>query len=101
MADSFSLDTSSMQDIIVSSKSLAEQMSELKNDLVAIETDLLFHWVGAGRNTFEKQFHLLTNEFADINEDIWDIYEALVAAEGEYLQADVDIAKSEEGVQNR
>ena len=101
MADNFSLDTSSMQDIIVASKSLAEQMSELKNDLASIETDLLFHWAGEGRNTFEKQFHLLTNEFEDINQDIWDIYEKMVAAEGEYLQADVDIAKSEEGVKNR
>lgn len=97
----FQLDTSGMSMVADQCKQLAEQMSTLKDDLVSAKDALLWTWVGEGRNEYEKQFRLLVQQFSDIIGDTWNMYEKLLSAEENYLQADTNAAKQLEGKTGR
>lgn len=99
--EEFSLDTSAFDDIIAKCKSLAEKMSELKNDMDTMKSHLMMSWSGRGRDAFEKKYRLLTQQFGDLKDDVWDFSERLLEYQGNYIQTDVDAAKALDGVTNR
>lgn len=100
-ADEFSLDTSNFADVISKADSLADKMAELKNDLDNLKNNLMFTWAGKGRNTFEKKYRLLSQQFGDLKEDLREIAEGLKEMEQDYIQADTDLAKSLDGTSKR
>lgn len=57
-------------------------------------TNLLSTWQGKGRNEFETQMTLMISKLDDISEDLYDMYNALVKAEKEYIDADQATAKN-------
>ncbi len=99
--DDFTLKTESMGEAAKQCKEMAEKMRGLKGDLVSAKDSLLSVWVGDGRNAFEKQFRLLLQQFSDIIDDTWDMYEEIIREEGEYIQADTDAAKKLDGKDSR
>lgn len=100
-SEEFSLDTSNFASVISQANSLADKMATLKNDLDSLKIDLMFTWAGNGRNTFEKKYRLLSQQFGDLKEDLREIAESLKNMEQEYIQADVDLSKALDGVDNR
>lgn len=56
-------------------------------------TNLLSTWQGKGRNEFETQMTLMMSKLDDISDDLYDMYNALVKAEKEYIDADEAKAK--------
>lgn len=97
----FELDTKSMSATAEQCKQLAEKMRDLRSDLEHVKNDLLSSWAGYGRNEFEKQYRLLNQQFSDIIDDTWDMYEKIIASEESYIQADVDAAKAIDGVDRK
>lgn len=97
----FELDTKHMSSAADHCKQLAEKMRDLRSDLEKAKNELLFTWVGYGRDEFEKQYRVLNQQFSDIIEDTKDMYEDLIAAEEAYIQADVDAQKKLDGVDNK
>lgn len=97
----FELDTKNMGTTANQCKSIAEQMKDLRRELGRARDELLGTWVGKGRNEFEKQFRLLDQQFSDIIDDTVDTYEAILKAEGEYIQADTNLAKQTDGVDRK
>lgn len=97
----FELDTQNMGTTANQCKSIADKMRDLRSELGRARADLLKTWVGKGRNEFEKQFRLLDQQFSDIVDDTMDIYEAILKAEGDYIQADTDLAKQTDGVDRK
>lgn len=97
----FELDTQHMGATANQCKEIADQMRDLRTELGRARDELLRTWVGKGRNEFEKQFRLLDQQFSDIVDDTTDIYEAILKAEGEYIQADTDAAKQADGVDRK
>lgn len=97
----FELDTKNMGTTANQCKSIADQMRNLRSELSRARDDLLKTWIGKGRNEFEKQFRLLDQQFSDIIDDTVDMYEAILKAEGEYIQADTDLAKQTDGVDRK
>lgn len=97
--DIFKLDTTNMNTALTKCKILAERMQSLKNDLDGMKLDLVEDWVGEGRKAYEKKYRLLSQQLGDIGDSMWEIYEKLQAAEEAYIQNDVNVAKSMEGVQ--
>lgn len=55
---------------------------------------LLGTWDGKGRNQFEKQYRILKGKLGDINDELYDIYEELIAAEAAFGEADREIGKN-------
>lgn len=100
-ADEFSLDTSGFAGFISKADGLADKMAELKNELDSLKNELMFSWAGKGRNTFEKKYRLLSQQFGDLREDLRDIAEGLKEMEQEYIQADVDLSKALDGEDSR
>ncbi len=97
----FELDTKNMGTTAMQCKSIAEKMKDLRSELERARDDLLKTWVGKGRNEFEKQFRLLDQQFSDIVDDTMDTYEAILKAEGDYIQLDTDLAKQADGVDRK
>lgn len=100
-SEEFSLDTSNFASVISKADSLADKMGELKDDLDNLKNNLMFTWAGKGRNTFEKKYRLLSQQFGDLKEDLREIAEGLKEMEQEYIQADTDLSKSLDGKDSR
>lgn len=107
MADSrvsdeeFSFDTGHFDEAAKLCADLAKKMENLKNEMDGMRSNLLFTWTGEGRNMFEKKYRILSQQFGDIGDALRDISESIYDMEGEYIQADVDLAKTLDGVDNR
>jgi len=100
-SETFSLDTSYFADFISKADSLAEKMENLKSDLDTFNATLLQTWAGAGRNTFQTKYRLLSQQFGDLKEDLRDISDNLKSIEQEYIQRDTDLAKAMDGMDSR
>ncbi len=99
--EEFNLDTSNFDTVIGKSKSLANKMGDLKNELDGLKNNLMFTWAGKGRNTFEKKYNLLSQQFGDLKDDLMEISESLLSMQEQYIQRDTDLSKSLEGVDSR
>lgn len=99
--EEFTLDTAKFAEIISKADSLANTLADLKNSLDGMKNNLMFSWSGKGRNTFEKKYRLLSQQFGDMKEDLRDIANDLRAVEESYIQADTELSKKISGVSNR
>ena len=97
----FTLDTSSMAATAEHCKKLYETLQDWRTDMEEKKNQLLWTWIGKGRNEFEKQYRLLNQQLSDIIDDTKDMYEKIIDAEEAYIQADVDAAKQADGVDNK
>lgn len=100
-ADNFSLDTSNFDAVIEKARTLADKMATLKNEMDGLKSNLMFSWAGKGRNTFEKKYRLLSQQFGDLKDDLYEIAESLLEIEEKYIQADTDAAKALDGKTSR
>ena len=100
-ADTFSLDTSNFDAVIEKARTLADEMSTLRNEMDGIKSNLMFSWAGNGRNTFEKKYRLFSQQFGDLKDDLYEIAESLLEIEEKYIQADTNAAKALDGRTSR
>jgi|GEM_PF-450785 len=97
----FNLDTKSFDEAARLSKELAEKMKDIKDTMDGAKNNLMFSWIGDGRDMFEKKYRVLSQQFGDISDDLREISESIYEMEQEYIQADVELAKGLEGKDNR
>lgn len=100
-SDEFLLDISGFDAVITGSKTLADKMRDLKGQMDGVELTLMSSWAGEGRNTFEKKYRVLAQQFDDLTDDLFQISEDLLKIEEQYIQADTDMAKTEKGRDSR
>ena len=100
-AEEFSLDTTNFDETAELCSKLAEKMENLRGEVDSMKSNLMFYWAGKGRNTFEKKYRLLSQQFGDIGEDLREIAEGIYSMESDYIQADTDSAKALEGKDER
>ena len=99
--DEFNLDTSNFDAVISKADTLADKMASLKNELDGMKNNLMFSWAGKGRNTFEKKYRLLSQQFGDLSDDLREICEDLISKQEAYIQADTNASKALEGKDHR
>ena len=99
--EEFYLDTASFDKAASLCKQLAEKMSDLKDDMDGMKSNLMFSWAGKGRDMFEKKYRVLSQQFGDLSDDLMDMSESIYAMEQEYIQADTDLSKALDGVDSR
>jgi len=56
-------------------------------------TKLLSTWSGKARDIFETQYNILFGQLKDIQDTLYDIYDALVESETAYIDADEALKK--------
>lgn len=88
------IDTSNFPDALESIKTMAKEMEDIVDNLNGYKEKLLKNWVGKGRNQFEKTYKVMLRKLEDGRDVTWDMYEDLISAQEELIQADVDIAKA-------
>lgn len=91
------IDTSNFPAALQSIKTMAKTMENVTNTLNDYRSDITDSWVGKGRNQFEKSYTIMQRKLKDGSDMTWDIYENLIKAQGELMQADVDAAKASRG----
>ena len=99
--EEFYLDTAKFDEAASLCKNLAEKMSNLKDEMDGMKSNLMFSWAGLGRNMFEKKYRVLSQQFGDLSDDLMDLSESIYEMEQEYIQADTDLAKTLEGKEKR
>ena len=92
--ESGKVDTSHFADAYTSIETMANSMKDVVDNLNDYKADIIDNWVGKGRNQFEKSYKVLLRNMKDGTDITWDIYENLLKAEGELIQADIDAAKA-------
>ena len=96
--EEFKLNTDAIANVEVSVQKLVDQLENLKKNVDDYKANMLKDWVGEGRNEFEKTYNIISRKFTDQIDCAWDLYEELITAHEAYIQTDVDLAKTEEGV---
>lgn len=94
----FKLDTSPFADAANATKKLATVLEEAIANADKAINALYGDWSGKGRNEFEKKYKLFERQVGDIRTGLWDLYEDIVEAETNYIQADTDLAKTMDGM---
>ena len=99
MAGDFVLNTENMDEAAKGCQTLAEKMQDLKDKIGNLQSDLAFCWDGKGHNAFQKQYRLLTQQLADITDNLWQTAENILTAEESYIQTDTEAAQKLDGIQ--
>lgn len=99
--DDFKLNTEKFSAAAHTAKELAEKLEDVHKECDKNIDTAYFSWAGKGRNEFEKKYHIFEQQFTDLKNSLWDIYESIVAAESSYIQGDVDSAKQLDGKTER
>ena len=97
MQTSFKLDTKAFADAAQSTQKLAEALEGAIAETDLAINNLYENWSGKGRNEFEKKYKICEQQLADIRKGLWNLYEDIIKAEEEYIEADLQAAKSEAG----
>lgn len=87
------LDTGGIDQAAMAFRDSIKTFEKYCQDMEDITQTLLSSWEGVGRKQFETQYLVLKGKLADINDELYDIYDELIAAEAAYGEADRDIAK--------
>ena len=88
------VDTTHFPYALESIEAMAKNMENIVSDLNSYKAEIIRNWVGEGRNQFEKSYRIMLRKLQDGTDITWDMYEKLISAETELIQADVDIAKA-------
>lgn len=88
------IDTSNFPEALRSIETMAKSMETVVDNLNDYKAEIIANWVGKGRNQFEKSYNVLLRKLKDGTDITWDVYENLIKAQEELIQADVDAAKA-------
>lgn len=69
-------------------KELVSAYTDVNHRVTEITRQVKENWVGNGLNEFEHQYDTLIRKIEDFGDTLTEIYDALVAAQGEYDTAD-------------
>ena len=98
--EDFTLDTSNMDETAKKCTELATTMRDLKWRLYTARDSLMEKWKGEGATAFSKKFQVLCQRLGDLTDDLHNMSESILDAEESYIQADMDLAKSMDGIQS-
>lgn len=97
-SEEFKLDTKNMDEAASMCSELAEEMRNLRQKLDNAKTSAVNNWDGEGSKTFQKKYHVLTQQLKDITDELRDMAESIYTAQDAYIQTDIDLAKQLDGV---
>lgn len=90
------LDTVDFDSTIQSYKDYIGQFRHLSDEIDRIIDDLLKEWEGEGKKEFEKDCKQVQTNLKDITDIMYDIRDALIVAQEQYVSADLALEKSYE-----
>lgn len=88
------LDTVHFNEAITAYANYIKQFEEIVRGVNSASNTMLDHWKGTGRNAFEKDCRQIQLNLNDITDIMYDLRDALVNAESEYVKSDAAVSKS-------
>jgi uncharacterized protein YukE len=87
------LDTSKMHSAILSFESGIKEYNDIKTKVELTTTELFLHWQGKGKTQFEKDYTTIYRQLTDIEDILYELYNALIDGESTYVSVDQEISK--------
>lgn len=87
------LDTAKFSSTIETFKSGIEEYNDIRNNVEKITNNLFCKWKGEGKEQFEKDYTTVYRQLTDIADILYELYDALIDAQANYIKADEETAK--------
>lgn len=87
------LDTDKMNLARLSFESGIKEYISIKTNVELSTTELFLHWKGKGKTQFEKDYTTIYRQLTDIEDILYELYNALIDAESTYISVDQEISK--------
>lgn len=88
-----SLDTGIMESTIDTFRKEIQRFQVCRRNIDTITDYLLDDWNGKSKNEYEKQYNILNRNLKDIEDSLFDFYDALIESGAAYIETDVAIGK--------
>jgi uncharacterized protein YukE len=87
------LDTSKMDAAIQAFNEGVKEYNSIRTTVKLATTDLLLNWSGKGRKAFEKDYDAIFLQLTDIEDILYELYNALVDGLSAYITTDQELNK--------
>ena len=87
------LNTNQFTDTVKAFKEAAKKYNEIKFGIENTTNALFFNWQGEGKKQFEKEYLVIYQQLSDIAEILYELRDAVIDAQAQYVLADDKIAK--------
>lgn len=88
------LDTISFNSTIMAYNGYIQRFEGIVEAVDQVTGEVLSHWDGVGRDAFEKDCKQVQINLKDVAEIMYDLRDALINADAEYMKADNSLSKS-------
>ena len=88
------LDTASFESTITAYANYIKQFEEIVRGVNSTASRMIDNWAGKGRDAFEKDYKQVQLNLKDISDIMYDLRDALVDAQAEYIKTDASLSKS-------
>ncbi len=87
------LDTNTFSSTIEIFKNGIQEYNGIINDVKTTTDNLFLGWKGEGRIQFEKDYNVIYQQLTDIEDMMYELYQALIDAQAAYILTDEEVAK--------
>ena len=88
------LNTNQFSETVDAFKEGAKLYNEIKFGIDKTTNALFFKWQGEGKKQFEKDYLVIYQQLSDIAEILYELRDAIIDAQANYILADEEIAKA-------
>lgn len=86
--------TGEFSDAIDAFKEGIKEYNRIRTDVERTTNTLFTNWSGKGKTQFEKDYRIIYQQLEDIEDIMYELYNALIEAEATYIKADEATAKA-------
>ena len=88
------LNTNQFTDTVKDFKEAAKEYNEIKFCIEKTTNALFLNWQGEGKKQFEKDYLVIYQQLSDIAEILYELRDAIIDAQAQYVLVDDEIAKA-------
>ena len=88
------LNTSKMDSAIKAFQEGIKEYNDIRTKVELVTTSLFMHWQGKGKKQFEKDYTTIYRQLTDIEDILYELYNALIDGESTYISTDQQISKN-------
>ena len=88
------LDTNKFSSTIESFRKGILEYNDIKSGIEKTTNALFFNWQGEGKKQFEKDYVVIYQQLADIADILYELQDAIIEAQANYVLTDEEIAKA-------
>lgn len=88
-----SINTENMGEVVKTIRLAVKRYSQSKVKIKNLNNNLVTEWVGLSSNAYERQSKLLIGKMDDIEDELYELCEAIMESELKFMETDENLAK--------